>query len=192
MKLIVGLGNPGRPYEATRHNLGFWVIDAFAHKQDLTFSAKKGEALTSRGHWPHSDGAIDYLLAKPQTFMNRSGRSVRLLLDYYKIPISDFILVYDDVDMDCGRIRIRKKGRAGGHRGVESVITEIGSDTFVRLKIGIGKDALKETSDHVLSNFRADEKQIMEDAVDQSLSLLPLLIEGRIDEAMNRIPNNLG
>jgi len=186
MKLIVGLGNPGGPYGETRHNVGFWVVDAFARKQGLSFSAKKGEALLCRGIGSGLDGAIDYLLAKPQTFMNLSGRSVRSLLDYYKIALSDLILVYDDVDMDCGRIRIKKKGGAGGHRGVLSVITELGSNEFIRLKIGIGRDPVKSTSDHVLSVFRADEKKTILEAVDLSVGLLPLLIAGRIDEAMSQ------
>ncbi len=185
MKLIVGLGNPGKAYEETKHNIGFWVVDAFARKQSLTFSAQKREALTSRGGGT-ADRTVDYLLAKPQTFMNLSGRSVQALLSYYKISLSELILVYDDVDLECGRVRIKKKGSAGGHRGVDSVINAVGSNEFIRLKIGIGRDAVKSTSDHVLSLFREDEKKIVLEAVDLSLTILPLLIEGRVGEAMDR------
>lgn len=186
MKLVVGLGNPGSEYEETKHNVGFWVVDAFAYAQHLSFSLKKGDAHTSRGVWRGAEGDVDFLLVKPQTFMNRSGRSVRALLHFYEIPLSDLILIYDDLDLNVGRIRIKKQGGSGGHRGVASVIQEVGSEQFIRLKIGIGKDCRIEASDYVLSPFRqADKKNILE-AVEQGASLLPLLLEGKLTEAMNR------
>ena len=186
MKLVVGLGNPGTDYEETKHNVGFWVVDVFARAQHLSFSLKKGEAQISRGVWRGAEADVDFLLVKPQTFMNRSGHCVRALLHFYKIPFSDLILVYDDLDLDVGRIRIKKQGGTGGHRGVASVIQEIGSEQFIRLKIGIGKDPRIETADYVLSPFRqADKKNILE-AVGQGVHILPLLLEGKITEAMNR------
>ncbi|MFQ5596426.1 MAG: aminoacyl-tRNA hydrolase [Nitrospiria bacterium] len=185
MKLVVGLGNPGRAYEQTRHNVGFWVLDAFALQHQISFSKKKGEAQTGRGVWPGTEEAIDFLLAKPQTFMNRSGHSVQALLSYYKIPLSELILVYDDLDLDIGRIRLKKMGRAGGHRGVASVIQALGSDQFVRIKIGIGRDPRIDATNYVLSPFSSDEKKKVLEAVDKGSTLLPLLLEGAISKAMN-------
>ncbi len=186
MKLVVGLGNPGPQYEETKHNVGFWVLDAFAQQQRLAFSGKKGDALSSRGVWRSPEGGVDFMLVKPQTFMNRSGRSVRVLLDYYKIPLSGLILIYDDLDLDVGRIRIKKQGSPGGHRGVASVIQEVGSNAFIRLKIGIGKDPRIDAADYVLSPFRQADKEKISEAVDQSIRLLPLLLEDQVTEAMNR------
>ncbi len=186
MKLVVGLGNPGPQYETTKHNVGFWVLDAFADQTHLTFSGKKGDALTSRGQWQASNSAVDFMLVKPQTFMNRSGYSVRSLLHYYKIPLSDLILIYDDVDLDIGRVRIKKQGGTGGHRGVASVIQEVGSNQFVRLKIGVGKDPRMNTADYVLSPFHQEDQEKISEVVTQAVTLLPLLLEDKITEAMNR------
>ncbi len=186
MKLIVGLGNPGARYENTKHNIGFWVLEAFALKHQLSFSKGQGKALTSRGQYPGSELPTNFLLAMPQTFMNLSGHAVRSLLSYYKIPPSDFILIYDDLDLDLGRIRLKKRGGAGGHNGVASVIQEIGTDQFIRLKIGIEKDPRFNTADYVLSPFHKEKQAIIEQSIERAVELLPLLIEGQIDEAMNR------
>ncbi len=185
MKLIVGLGNPGRTYENTKHNVGFWVVDAFARQHQLTFSAKKGEAQVSRGFWSAQQETLDFLLVKPQTFMNLSGRSVRALLHYYKIPSTELILIFDDLDLNIGRIRLKKQGGSGGHRGVASVIQEVGSDQFFRIKIGIGKEHRSEASDYVLAPFQQDEKVKVLESVTKSVALLPLLIEGQSNAAMN-------
>lgn len=186
MKLIVGLGNPGKEYEKTKHNVGFWVLDAFAHRHQLTFSASKGEAKTGKGHWSAPEGNLPFLLVKPQTFMNLSGTAVQALLHYYKIPLSDLILIFDDLDLDIGRLRLKKKGSAGGHRGVASVIDAVGSDIFTRLKIGIGRNTRTHAADYVLSPFRKEDEKIVLETVEKGTALLPLLIEGRIDEAMNQ------
>lgn len=186
MKLIVGLGNPGARYEKTKHNVGFRVLEAFALKHRLSFSKGQGKSLTSRGQWSAPEGTIDFLLAKPQTYMNLSGHAVRSLLNYYKIPSSDCILIYDDLDLALGRIRLKKKGRAGGHRGVSSVIQEIGTEHFIRMKIGIEKDPRFNAADYVLSPFHGEQQETIQQAIERSVELLPLLIENRIDEAMNR------
>jgi len=186
VKLIVGLGNPGARYENTKHNVGFLVLEAFALKHQLSFSKGQGKALTSRGHWSPSGETISFLLAKPQTFMNLSGHSVQSLLSYYKILPSDFILIYDDLDLALGRIRLKKRGGAGGHRGVASVIQEIGTDQFIRIKIGIEKDPRINAADYVLAPFHGEQQEVMQEAIERSVDLLPLLIENRIDEAMNR------
>jgi len=181
--LIVGLGNPGSKYEQTRHNAGFWFVDEIARQCGAQFRTEtkfSGEVckVVIENH--------DIWLLKPQTFMNLSGHAVRSLLSYYKIPPSDFILIYDDLDMDLGRIRLKKRGGAGGHNGVASVIQELGTDQFVRLKIGIEKDPRFNTADYVLSPFQREKQQVIEKSIARTVDLLPLLIEGRIDEAMNR------
>ncbi len=186
MKLVVGLGNPGSEYEATKHNLGFWVLDAFANKHQLSFSGKRGEAQTSRGVLDAPSGNIKFLLAKPQTYMNLSGRSVQTLLHYYKISLSDLLLIYDDLDLDIGRLRIKKQGGAGGHRGVSSVISSVGSNQFVRLKIGIGENPRRDAADYVLSPFRKENKDKVLSAVDDAVKALPFLLDDKIVEAMNR------
>lgn len=186
MKLVVGLGNPGLAYADTKHNVGFWVLDAFARECHLRFSAKKGEALICRGTYDAPDGGIDFLLLKPQTFMNLSGQAVASLLRYYKIPLSELVLIYDDLDLEPGRLRIKKQGGAGGHRGVASVIENLGSKQFLRLKIGIGHDPGIETADYVLSRFRSEDKKKVLEALQTALQALPLLLEGNVLEAMNR------
>jgi len=186
VKLIVGLGNPGARYEKTKHNVGFLVLEAFALKHQLSFSSGQGKALTTRGQWSASGETVNFLLAKPQCFMNLSGHSVRSLLSYYKILPTDLILIYDDLDLALGRIRLKKMGGAGGHRGVASVIQEIGTDRFIRIKIGIEKDPRFNAADYVLSPFHNEQQVVIHKAIERSVDLLPLLIEDRIDEAMNR------
>ncbi|MBI3804480.1 MAG: aminoacyl-tRNA hydrolase [Nitrospirae bacterium] len=186
MKLIVGLGNPGPEYEETKHNVGFWLIDTFAKRHGLSLSEKKGEAKVGQGRWTSPSGGIDFILAKPQTYMNRSGRSVRSLLHSAGITPSEIIVVYDDLDLPCGRIRIRTQGGAGGHRGVASIIEVIGTDQFNRLRIGIGRDPGQDPADYVLSPFRPEELKLVEEAVEKGAEALPLLMEGRITEAMNK------
>ena len=178
MKLVVGLGNPGPEYEATKHNIGFWVVDAFCLTEKIAVNEKIGQSFVGRG--------IDFLIAKPQTFMNRSGIAVKALLSKFQINPADLILIQDDLDRPCGAMRIRTQGSAGGHRGVASVIDMIGSDQFVRIKIGIGRDPSQSAADYVLTRFKkADQQQALE-GVQRSVEALPLLLAGRITEAMNR------
>jgi len=186
MKLLVGLGNPGAVYRNTRHNVGFQVLDAFAKAHHLSFSEKRGKARIARGSWSAPDGKIDLYLAKPQTYMNLSGQSVQALLSIYGISSAEVILIYDDLDLDCGRIRLREKGGSGGHRGVASVIECLGSQEFSRIKVGIGRDHSRDVADYVLSPFHADERELMRSGIAQALEALPFLIEGRMPEAMNR------
>ncbi|MEO2054570.1 MAG: aminoacyl-tRNA hydrolase [Nitrospira sp.] len=186
MKLIVGLGNPGKEYEETKHNIGFWVVDAFAGQHKVSLSEKKGDAIFGRGRWAGANEEIKFLLVKPQTFMNRSGRSVRAMLNLFPVSPPDLIVIYDDLDMPCGRVRLRSKGRSGGHRGVASVIDEIGTDQFIRLKIGIGRDPQSDPADQVLSPFHPDDKKLALSGVEKAVTLLPLLLEDRLTEAMNQ------
>lgn len=194
MKLVVGLGNPGSEYKQTKHNVGFWVIDAFAKREGLSLSPlraggqaeKKGGVLVGRGAWGASDVKIGFILAKPQTFMNRSGQPVQQLLKTFDIPLADLIVIYDDLDLDLGRIRIKAQGRSGGHRGIASIIDAVGSDQFLRMKIGIGRDPWQDPSDYVLTPFRPGEKKAVLEGVEKGVEALPLLLENKITEAMNR------
>lgn len=174
MKLLVGLGNPGPAYEATKHNVGFWVIDAFSEKQGIPINK------------PSKFGESTVLLFKPQTFMNRSGVAVLRVLEKFQMALSDLIVIQDDLDMDCGRVRIRTQGSAGGHRGIASIIEQTGSNQFLRIKIGIGRDAQTDAADYVLTPFQpADKEQVLE-SMQRAVSAIPFLLEGKIPEAMNQ------
>ncbi|MEK7286758.1 MAG: aminoacyl-tRNA hydrolase [Nitrospirota bacterium] len=193
MKLIVGLGNPGPEYEATKHNVGFWVIDAFAKKCECA-SFKKISGPPSkicRGKLQPPHEPIDFLLVKPHTFMNRSGVAVMSLLKEYEIPISDLVVIQDDLDTECGRLRIRTKGSSGGHRGIASIIEKMGSNEFLRIKIGIGRDADQDVSDYVLSPFLVEDQEKVLSGVERAVAALPLILEERIPEAMNRMHTKL-
>ncbi len=178
MKLVVGLGNPGSEYEETKHNVGFWVVDAFSARCKIAISSKACKSHIGQG--------ADLLLAKPQTFMNRSGEAVRQIFTRFDLTLPDLILVYDDLDTDCGKVRIRTKGSAGGHRGVASVIEAVGSDCFLRMKIGIGRDPRFDSADYVLSPFSKTDKLLVDEAVERGCEALPLLIDGQVTIAMNR------
>jgi len=186
LKLIVGLGNPGKEYEETRHNIGFRVIDAFAEHHHLSLSEKKRGVHFGRGRWRSADEEIDFLLLKPMTYMNRSGHSVRVMLNYFPLSATDIIVIFDDLDLPCGRIRLRSKGGSGGHRGLASVIEAVGTDQFIRLRIGIGRDPHSDPADYVLSPFPPDDKKLVLNGLEKAVALLPLLLEGRLTEAMNQ------
>ncbi len=189
MKLVVGLGNPGREYEPTKHNVGFWVIDAFSEKHKINLLEKTASSQIGRSRWQTPSQEIDVLLAKPETFMNRSGKAVQKLLEKFNISLADLIVIADDLDMECGRVRIRTKGRAGGHRGMASIIEAIGSDRFLRIKIGIGRDPQQEVVDYVLTPFSKKEKKQVQEGVERAVEALALLLEGAVTEAMNRYNN---
>jgi PTH1 family peptidyl-tRNA hydrolase len=177
LKLLVGLGNPGSEYAATKHNVGFWVIDAFSEKHDLP--RNRPARLPSIPE--------PFLLLKPQTFMNRSGGAVVRFLEKHQIASTDLIVIQDDLDMECGKVRIRTDGGAGGHRGVASIIEQVGSDHFLRVKIGIGRDPHQEPSDYVLTPFSSEDKILVFNGVQTAVSVIPLLLAGKIAEAKNQI-----
>lgn len=183
MLIIVGLGNPGAQYTGTRHNAGFDVIDAIAEKYHIDVTTKKHKALIGKGVIE----GMKVILAKPQTYMNVSGESVRELLDYYKIDEeSELIIVYDDISLEPGQIRIRKKGSAGGHNGIKSIISHLGGTVFLRIKVGVGeKPKGYDLADYVLGHFSKDERVWMEDGYEKAVQAAVLIGEGRIDEAMN-------
>jgi PTH1 family peptidyl-tRNA hydrolase len=183
MKLIAALGNPGRKYEGTRHNLGFVVADTVAARHRLEWeTAPRGvEALSAR--W-RGAGAV---LAKPLTFMNLSGPAIRDLLQFYKIETVDLFVVVDDVNLELGRLRARAAGSAGGHNGLKSVIEALGSEEFARLRIGVGRgDARRDLADHVLAKFDPAERPVVEEAVARAADAVEMFIVEGIGPVMNR------
>ena len=184
MYIIVGLGNPSPEYAGTRHNAGFEVVNILADRFDIATDYIKHKAICGKGMIEGEK----VLLAMPQTFMNLSGESVRQLVDYYKIDVpAELIVVYDDINLEPGRIRIRKSGSAGGHNGMKNIITHLGTDEFMRIRVGVGdKPKGYNLADHVLGHFTEDERKIMEVAfIDAANSVVTVLTEG-IDAAMNR------
>ncbi|MDH7602049.1 MAG: aminoacyl-tRNA hydrolase [Armatimonadota bacterium] len=179
MKMIVGLGNPGRQYAHTRHNVGFDVIDRFAKRRGVHTRTRRHRALI--GRLAQDDEEV--LLVKPQTYMNNSGSAVAALAREYGLQPSDIIVVYDDIDLPLGRLRIRAKGSSGGHKGVESIIQCLGSSEFPRIRIGIGRagDAI----DHVLSRFTRQEKTIIEPVIERAADALDVVLTDGLEAAMN-------
>jgi len=185
MYIIVGLGNPTAQYAGTRHNIGFDAIDALAEKMSCGVDTKKHKALIGSGRI----GAEKVVLAKPQTYMNLSGESVRALVDFYKIdPEEELIIIYDDISLEPGKIRIRTKGSAGGHNGIKSIIAHLGTQTFKRIKIGVGEKPHKEMdlADWVLSKFPQDEQKVLFEKFGDATEAVKLMVAGKTDEAMNK------
>lgn len=166
MKLVVGLGNPGKQYEATRHNVGWMVLDRLAERAGWTGHARaRDAAATVHGHY----GELDVMLAKPTTYMNLSGVAVRKLLARQRVQLDDMLVVVDDFALPLGKLRIRGEGSAGGHNGLRSIIGELGTQDFARLRVGIGEPQ-RDAKDHVLSRFSAREKKVLEQVVDAAAS----------------------
>ena len=191
MKLIVGLGNPGRGYAHNRHNAGFVCLNHFARVQDIRFDKKQGRARIGTGEVAGNEVVV----ARPQTYMNRSGRSVSLLVKKFNVSPDDLLVIHDDLDLPLGKIRIRQGGSAGGHKGVGSIITDLDGQNFIRIRVGIGRpnknEGFTEFSDdeiinYVLSDFTTDEKQAITQVIPRvSEAILYLLTEGLV-AAMNR------
>lgn len=178
MYLIVGLGNPGDKYNKTRHNIGFDFIDEYSKNKDIKLDNKKFKAIYGSG----TINGEKIILAKPQTFMNLSGESVVELLNFYKIPIKNLIVVYDDVSLDVGNIRIRAKGSSGGQNGMKNIINLIGSDEFIRIKIGVGLPK-HDLVTHVLSKFDKEERENINSSIEKSSSAMDLIIKGEVSKA---------
>ena len=183
MFLIVGLGNPGKQYEHTRHNIGFDVMDALAEKYNISISEKKHKALCGKG----VINGVKVVLAKPQTYMNLSGESVAELVNYYKMdPEEEMIVIYDDISLAPGNLRIRKKGSAGGHNGIKNIIAHLGTQEFPRVRIGVGeKPARMDLADYVLGHFPKEEAETMTTAFkDGAAAVVDMMTEG-VEAAMN-------
>jgi PTH1 family peptidyl-tRNA hydrolase len=183
MKLIVGLGNPGARYQQTRHNVGFMVIDELGRRHALAFEAAPADALMAR--WRSIDGGA--IVAKPLTFMNRSGAAVAELRRYYRIELADLLVVSDEVQLPLGRLRARPRGSAGGHNGLRSIVDALGTVEFARLRIGIGRgDGRRDLADHVLARFEADERPEVEAAVARAADAVTTFVTDGIAVVMNR------
>ncbi len=183
MFIIVGLGNPSKEYEGTRHNVGFEVIDRLAEKYNISVDVKKHRAYIGKGMIEGQK----VILAKPQTYMNLSGESVRSLLDYYKIDEEgELLVIYDDVSLDNGQIRIRAKGSAGGHNGIKNIIAHLGGQVFPRIKVGVGEKPPKyDLADYVLGHFSKAEQELMDEGYDKAIHAAELIVQDKITEAMN-------
>ncbi|WP_096441186.1 aminoacyl-tRNA hydrolase [Alteribacter populi] len=182
MKLIVGLGNPGSKYDGTRHNVGFEVIDQCQSKFtiELNQSKFKGAFGFSRV------GEEKLFLLKPLTYMNLSGESVVPLMKYYKIDIDDLLVVYDDLDLVPGKIRLRQKGGAGGHNGIKSLIQNLGTDQFKRIRVGVGRpDQGQAVTDHVLGRYAPDERKLVDEAVEKAAKACEAWTKLPFDRVMN-------
>lgn len=181
MWLLVGLGNPGSRYAKTRHNIGFMTLDRLAGTLGLDFK-EKAEYLIAKG----SMGDDEVILLEPLTYMNRSGSAVRKIADKFSISPDRILVVYDDLDLENGKVKIRKKGSSGGHRGVESIIQCIGSQEFPRIKIGIGRDPFIPAEKYVLAKFTKEQQPAMKEALARSGDIIAAIMRDGIDKAMNR------
>lgn len=182
MKLIAGLGNPGSKYDDTRHNVGFRVVDALAERFGEKVRRKKFNALTEEVHAEDTK----LLLMKPQDYMNRSGHAVATAAGFYKLGPADVLVVTDDMALDVGRLRIRAKGSAGGHNGLKDIIARFGSDDFARLRVGIGDSGRMDAADYVLSRFSAEERAIVDNAVQTAVDAICCWLRDGVDIAMTR------
>lgn len=183
MYLIAGLGNPGREYENTRHNAGFASIDRLAEKNHISIDMKKFQALCGTGYI----GGQKVLLLKPQTYMNLSGESLRAACDFFKIdPEQELIVIYDDISLAPGQLRIRAKGSAGGHNGIKSIISHLGTQVFLRVKVGVGeKPQGWDLADYVLGHFSKEEQQVMQESFDRAAGAAAALLSEEVQQVMN-------
>ena len=189
MYIIAGLGNPTREYEKTRHNVGFEVIDVLADMLGTTVEEKKFKGCYGRG----IIGGEKVLLLKPQTFMNLSGESIRAASDFYKVDPEHIIIIYDDISLDVGQLRIRKKGSAGGHNGIKNIIAHLGTQEFPRIKVGVGDKPKKmDLADYVLSRFSKEDRAAMEDAFKEAAKAVEVMITEGMDIAMNQFNGHKG
>jgi len=186
MKLIIGLGNPGKGYANNRHNVGFQCLDYFARRHRIELKERRWRERSMRARF--GTGDIDgtaVVLAKPTTFMNLSGQAVWQMMHRFKADLADIIVICDDMDLPLGKIRIRQQGGSGGHKGIASIINSVGNDAFVRIRVGIGRPDNDEIS-FVLSNFPTEDKQIIDKAVVQVADIIDCILHEGIEAAMNR------
>lgn len=183
MKILVGLGNPGTPYEGTRHNIGFRVVDRLAQENQISLSQKRFKARFGKG----SIHSHEVVLVKPLTFMNLSGQAVREVLGFYKAAISNLVVIHDDLDLPVGVLRIKRWGGDGGHQGIRSIIDVLGGNSFLRLKVGIGRppDGL-DAADYVLNRFEESEERSLEEVVSRAAECVSVIVSEGIEAAMNR------
>lgn len=183
MYLIAGLGNPGRQYEATRHNMGFDVLDCLIEKHHIAQSGVKFNAMFGKG----IIGGEKVILMKPLSFMNLSGGPIQEMTNYFKIdPETELIVIYDDIDLEPGQLRIRKQGSAGGHNGMKDIIRKLGTDKFLRIKVGVGaKPKGWDLADHVLSRFTDGDRKLVDESIEKAADAVEIMISRGADAAMN-------
>jgi PTH1 family peptidyl-tRNA hydrolase len=183
VKIIVGLGNPGIPYEWSRHNIGFMVVNRFAEIHHITVGTRRFKSLFGKG----SIDSEPVILAKPMTYMNRSGEAVAKIVPFFKVGMKDLIVIHDDLDLPFGKLRIKQRGGDGGHQGIRSVIELMGGNSFLRLKIGIGRPLREmDPAEYVLAPFSAREKSSLDEALTRSAECLAVILREGIETAMNR------
>ena len=184
MYIIAGLGNPERKYDGTRHNIGFSAITVLADKYDISLDIKKHKAICGEGYIEGQK----VILAMPQTYMNLSGESIRELVEYYKIdPEKELIIIYDDINLAPGRLRIREKGSAGGHNGIKNIISHLGTQVFPRVRVGVGeKPKGWDLADYVLGRFSKDEEPVIREALDNVTQACDIIVNDDIRTAMNK------
>ena len=182
MKLIVGLGNPGKEYENTRHNAGFLAIDSFAEKNNVEITKKKYNGLYAE----LTLNKEKLILLKPQTYMNLSGESVARFVNFYKIDIKDILVINDDLDLEVGRLRLRKNGQSGGHNGLKNIALNLGTNDFKRLRIGISKNKLIDTKDYVLGKFSEEERNILDKVIEETDKILSDYIKLDFEKLMSK------
>jgi peptidyl-tRNA hydrolase, PTH1 family len=181
-RLLVGLGNPGREYARSRHNVGFLVLDALARKHGLHFAHRWSRAQVAVG----PVAGVSVALAKPQTYMNLSGESARSLLRKLNLSTGALLVVADDIDTPLGRIRFRERGSSGGHRGVQSIVDRLSTDEFLRLKVGVGRPDPREAADYVLAEFAPSEREAVAEVVARAVEAIETALSSGIAVAMNR------
>lgn len=183
MYMIVGLGNPTKDYKGTRHNVGFDAIDALGEKYKINVDSKKHKGIYGSGYIEGNK----VVLIKPQTYMNLSGESVREFIDYYKVdPETELIVIYDDIDLEVGQLRIRKKGSAGGHNGIKNIIAHLGTQNFNRIKVGVGeKPRGMDLADYVLGHFSKADRVMVDEALNHTVAAVELMVTKDVDVAMN-------
>lgn len=183
MYIIAGLGNPTREYEGTRHNIGFSVIDRLADEYNISMDIKKHKAICGKG----MIAGEKVILVKPQTYMNLSGESLREVVDFYKEDINHVLVIFDDISLDVGKLRLRPKGSAGGHNGIKSIIAHLGSDQFKRIKFGVGdKPAGYDLADWVLGRFNKDDAVTIKEGMDRACSAVEIILTEGIQSGMNK------
>lgn len=182
MIMVVGLGNPGSKYDGTRHNMGFEVMDVLADKYNVTIAKKEHKALTGRC----VIAGQPVLLVKPQTYMNLSGESVMALSEYYKIAPEDILVIFDDIHMEPGQLRLRKKGSAGGHNGIKNIIAMLGTDAFPRVRVGVGEPGRIDLIDFVLGRFHGDDVEAAKEGIQRAAEAVEMILADGMEMAMNR------
>ncbi len=184
MYIIAGLGNPGKQYDKTRHNIGFDMIDAIAKEHGIIISEKKGKAKIGSGYI----GGQRVILVKPQTFMNLSGESLRALVDYYKADIkTEVLIIYDDISLEVGNLRVRTSGSAGGHNGIKSLIAHLNTMDFCRIRVGVGeKPNHYDLADYVLGHFSKEELAKMDELSEHVNEIVKLFVDQKVEQAMNQ------